>query len=150
MRAVIQRVTNSSVSIDGKIHASIGHGLLILLGIGQDDDKQDADWLVSKIASMRIFNDIQGKINLSISDIDGECMVISQFTLYASTKKGNRPSFIQSAPPDMAKQLYGYFVHQIEKRLPNKIKCGIFGADMKISLINDGPITIIMDSKNKE
>jgi D-aminoacyl-tRNA deacylase len=150
MRIVIQRVKSSSVQIDGKIHASIQEGLMILLGIEQTDGKEDADWLVSKILQLRIFNDDNGVMNLSIKDIEGEILLVSQFTLHASTKKGNRPSYIKAAKPDISIPLYEYCIEQLKKEIGNRLKTGIFGADMKVHLINDGPVTILIDSKIKE
>ncbi len=149
MRLIIQRVLSASVTIDEAIYSQINHGLLILLGVTHDDTKEDIEWLVQKIINLRIFNDEEGKMNRSIQDVQGEFLVVSQFTLYASTKKGNRPSFIVSAKPEIAVSLYENFIEEI-------IKCGlvtqtgVFGADMKVALVNDGPVTIIIDSKNKE
>jgi D-tyrosyl-tRNA(Tyr) deacylase len=150
MRAVIQRVSSANVVSNGILTGSIGRGLLILLGITVDDEKEDAIWLVNKIWQMRIFPDQEEKMNLSMKDIDGEMLLISQFTLYASTKKGNRPSFLDSARPEQAIPLYEYFKSYLEKVSATEIKTGTFGADMKVSLLNDGPVTIILDSKNKE
>lgn len=149
MKAVIQIVSESSVSIEGSIHGSIKEGMLILLGIDQEDQVDDIDWLTRKIIGMRIFSDTAGKMNLSIYDIKGSFLVISQFTLQASTKKGNRPSFIKAAKPNVAVQLYRQFCDKlkIESNLP--VKTGVFGANMKVSLVNEGPVTIILDSKNK-
>lgn len=147
MRVVIQRVSKASVTIDNNIKAKINYGLLILLGIEADDSTNDIDWLCKKIVQLRIFNDDNDKMNLSIQDIQGEILLISQFTLFASTKKGNRPSFIRSAKPEMAIPLYEKFIATLQNLLPNKVQTGIFGADMKIELINDGPVTICMDSK---
>lgn len=149
MRVVIQRVTEAAVSINEEISGKINKGLLILVGIGQDDHTEDIQWLTQKITNLRIFSDYDGKMNLSILDIKGEILLVSQFTLYASTKKGNRPSFIQSAPPTIAIPLYEQFIQSL-KETRIAIQTGQFGADMKISLTNDGPVTIIIDSKNKE
>ena len=150
MKLVIQRVKESSVEIDNKIKAEIGKGLLVLIGISQKDNKLDVEWLVNKVLNIRIFNDSDGIMNKSIIDIKGEILIISQFTLMALTKKGNRPSYIKSASHKIAIPLYNYFIKLLESKLNNKIKTGIFGADMKVRLINDGPVTIIIDSKNKE
>ena len=150
MKVVIQRVKESSVEIDNKIKAEIGKGLLILIGITQDDSKTDAEWLVNKVLNIRIFNDSDGIMNKSVVDIQGEILIISQFTLMASTKKGNRPSYIKSASHEIAIPLYDYFIDLLESKIKNGIKSGVFGADMKVNLINDGPVTIIIDSKNKE
>ncbi|MEM7103452.1 MAG: D-aminoacyl-tRNA deacylase [Bacteroidota bacterium] len=150
MRVVIQRVSKGSVTIDGKVNASIGKGLVILLGIEPEDRQEDIEWLCRKIVNLRIFNDDNGVMNLSTSDINGEYLVISQFTLHASTKKGNRPSYIKAAKPDIAIPLYEQFVKQLETVSGKPIGTGIFGADMKVALINDGPVTIWIDSKNRE
>ena len=150
MKVVIQRVKESSVEIDNKIKAEIGKGLLILIGISQDDSKTDAEWLVNKVLNIRIFNDSDGIMNKSVVDIQGEILIISQFTLMALTKKGNRPSYIKSASHEIAIPLYDYFIDLLESKIKNGIKSGVFGADMKVNLINDGPVTIIIDSKNKE
>ena len=150
MKVVIQRVKESSVEIDNKIKAEIGKGLLVLIGISQQDNKLDVEWLVNKVLNIRIFNDSDGIMNKSIIDIKGEILIISQFTLMALTKKGNRPSYIKSASHEIAIPLYNYFIELLESKLNNKIKTGIFGADMKVGLINDGPVTIIIDSKNRE
>jgi D-tyrosyl-tRNA(Tyr) deacylase len=150
MRTVIQRVSEASVAVDGAVVAQIQTGLLILLGIEDNDTPDDADWLVKKIAQLRIFSDAQGLMNLSVMDVQGELLVISQFTLHASTKKGNRPSFIKAAKPDKAIPMYESFVQQLKAVSHCPVKTGIFGADMKVRLLNDGPVTIIMDSKNKE
>ena len=150
MKVVIQRVKESSVEIDNKIKAEIGKGLLILIGISQDDSKTDAEWLVNKVLNIRIFNDSDGIMNKSVVDIQGEILIISQFTLMASTRKGNRPSYIKSASHEIAIPLYDYFIDLLESKIKNGIKSGVFGADMKVNLINDGPVTIIIDSKNKE
>lgn len=150
MRAVIQRVNSASVEVDKKIISKINQGLLIFLGIHFSDSEKDLDWLVKKIVGLRIFSDENEKMNLSISDVDGEILIISQFTLFASTKKGNRPSFLLAAKPEKAIPLYQLFIDKIEKETAKKIATGIFGADMKILLENDGPITIIIDSQNLE
>lgn len=150
MRALIQRVKKASVTIDGKIHAEIGQGLLILLGIEVEDTKEDINWLAGKIARLRIFSDENDAMNLSLQDIDGECLVVSQFTLHASTKKGNRPSFIYAAKPEIAIPLYEKLVLQIEIELNKKVQTGSFGAMMDVALINDGPVTIWIDSKKRE
>ena len=150
MRIVIQRVVEASVTIEGKIHGKIGCGLLVLLGIESEDTQEDIDWLVGKIACLRIFADLEDKMNLSLSDVEGEVLVISQFTLHASTKKGNRPSYIRSAPPEVAVPLYQAFVRTLEVAIGKTVPTGIFGADMKVALINDGPVTISIDSKRRE
>lgn len=150
MRVVIQRVSKASVSIDEKIYSAINTGLLVLLGIENDDTEKDIDWLVKKIIQLRIFSDSAGKMNLSVQDIEGDILVVPQFTLFASTQKGNRPSFIRSAKPDIAIPLYEQFISEVEKTLGRKIQTGIFGADMQIELLNDGPVTISIDSKEKE
>jgi D-tyrosyl-tRNA(Tyr) deacylase len=151
MKVVIQRVSEASVKVDGKILGSVKQGLLILLGIGHEDDQTDIDYLVNKIINMRIFSDEEGKMNLSLKDIHGEMLIISQFTLHASTKKGNRPSFINAAKPEIAFQLYKDFINASKNALGKyQIATGEFGADMKVSLVNDGPVTIMMDSKIKE
>jgi D-aminoacyl-tRNA deacylase len=150
MRAVIQRVSGASVTSEGKILSEIGPGLLILIGIEHSDNQEDIEWLSKKITQLRIFNDSEGIMNLSIRDIGGEILLISQFTLHAKTKKGNRPSYIHSAPPEIAIPLYQQFITQLEKDLGRSIGTGIFGAMMQVSLVNDGPVTILIDSKNKE
>ena len=148
MKAVIQRVSNASVKVDDKIVGEISDGLLLLIGIDEEDEKADADWLVQKILNLRIFGDEDGKLNRSVLDISGEILCISQFTLIADYKKGNRPSFIKAAKPDKAIPLFEYFKTEISKS-NLKTESGIFGADMKVSLLNDGPVTIVMDSKTK-
>lgn len=150
MRLVIQRSKNASVTIKGIVHGKIEHGLVILVGIEHEDTTADADWLAGKLVNLRIFPDEEGKMNRSIQDTDGQFLVISQFTLHASTKKGNRPSYIQAARPETAIPLYNYFIDKLrsESRLP--VETGEFGADMQVQLINDGPVTIWMDSKKKE
>lgn len=150
MRTVIQRVTHASVTIDGVIKSEISQGLLILLGICDDDTDEDIDWLVKKIPSMRIFNDENGIMNKSVMETNGEIMVISQFTLYASTKKGNRPSWFKAAKGEISTPLYLRFCEKMAMATQKDIKTGEFGADMKVALVNDGPVTICMDSKNKE
>ena len=150
MKAVIQRVSSASVTIENKIVAQINQGLLILIGIEDSDNQEDINWLTTKIANLRIFADENEVMNLSVKDINGEIIVVSQFTLHAATKKGNRPSYIKAAKPEIAIPLYEKFVSQMENELSKKIQTGQFGADMKVSLINDGPVTIIIDSKNKE
>jgi D-aminoacyl-tRNA deacylase len=150
MKIVIQRSLEASVTIDHQIHGEIEHGLVVLVGIEHADTQEDADWLIGKLLNLRIFNDEEGKMNRSIQDTQGEFLIISQFTLHASTKKGNRPSYIQAARPETAIPLYDYFVEELRKVSQTKVATGIFGADMKVQLINDGPVTIIIDSKNKE
>ncbi len=150
MKLVIQRVSQASVTTDSKIVAEIQKGLLVLVGIEDSDSPEDIIWLSSKITNLRIFADENEVMNLSVKDVDGEIIVVSQFTLHASTKKGNRPSYIKASKPEIAIPLYESFVKQIETELGKKIQTGIFGADMKVSLINDGPVTIVIDSKNKE
>ncbi|MGM0944295.1 MAG: D-aminoacyl-tRNA deacylase [Bacteroidota bacterium] len=149
MIVVIQRVSESSVKIDGKIKAEIGVGLMLLLGIEDADGQEDIDWLSKKIVNMRIFPDEVGVMNRSLLDINGEILLISQFTLHASTKKGNRPSYIKAAKPDVAIPLYESMIQSLERELGKKIGTGEFGADMKVALVNDGPVTIVVDSKNK-
>jgi len=150
MRAVIQRCKYVRLGIDQNLYSSIGNGLLILLGIGNSDNDEDIKWLSGKISRLRIFSDSEGKMNRSVQDIKGEIMVVSQFTLFASTKKGNRPSYINSAKPDVAIPLYEKFIEQMKQDSGLEVKTGKFGADMKIELLNDGPVTIIIDSKNRE
>jgi D-tyrosyl-tRNA(Tyr) deacylase len=150
MKIVIQRVSKASVTINDVKVANIQKGLLILLGIVDDDTQEDFEYLVRKTANLRIFNDENSVMNKSLIDVDGEAIVVSQFTLYASTKKGNRPSYIKAAKPDIAIPLYENFVKSLEKELNKKVQTGEFGADMKVELLNDGPVTIIIDSKNKE
>jgi D-tyrosyl-tRNA(Tyr) deacylase len=150
MRAVIQRVSRASVTIDGNIKSQIKTGLLVLLGIEENDTEKDIEWLVKKIIQLRIFSDADDKMNLSVQDINGDILVISQFTLFASTKKGNRPSFLRSAKPDIAIPLYEQFIGETEKQFGKKIFTGEFGADMKVELLNDGPVTIVIDSRNME
>lgn len=150
MKIVLQRVSSASVTIDNRVVADIQKGLLILVGIVDTDRQEDIDWLVGKITKIRIFDDENQVMNLSIQEIDGEIIVVSQFTLHAATKKGNRPSYIKAAKPDNAIPLYENFVKSLELVFGKKVLTGVFGADMKVSLVNDGPVTIIMDSKNKE
>ena len=147
MRIVIQRVSEASVRIDGAIVGQIEQGLLILLGIEHGDTEKDADYLIQKLINLRIFSDADGKMNLSVQDVNGGILVVSQFTLHAATKKGNRPSYIRAARPEQAIPLYEYFVAEIQNQYSGTIQTGKFGADMKIGLVNDGPVTIIMDSK---
>ncbi|MCC9017325.1 MULTISPECIES: D-aminoacyl-tRNA deacylase [Flavobacterium] len=150
MRIVLQRVSEASVTIDQKKVADIQKGLLVLVGIEEADTQEDIDWLVGKIVKMRIFGDENDVMNCSIQDIDGDIIVVSQFTLHASTKKGNRPSYIKAAKPDFAIPMYENFLKSLEKEFTKKIQAGIFGADMKVSLVNDGPVTILIDSKNRD
>lgn len=150
MRAVIQRVKKAQVDIQKKAHAEIGQGLLVLIGIEEADRHEDASWLAKKIVNLRIFDDNEGVMNLSVKDINGEILVVSQFTLHALTKKGNRPSYIKAAGPDKAISLYEDFQKEVVLELGKKIKTGIFGANMQVFLINDGPVTILIDTQNKE
>lgn len=150
MRAVIQRVINASVTIEGKIHSQIGKGLLILLGIEDTDNDEDIQWLSSKIVNLRIFDDADGVMNESVKAQNGEILLVSQFTLHASTKKGNRPSYIKASKPDVAVPLYAKMIQQLSADLGKPVGTGIFGADMKVELINDGPVTIVIDTKNSE
>lgn len=149
MRIVIQRVSEANVKIDNRICGQIETGMLILLGIEHDDDQTDADWLIQKVCNLRIFSDSEGKMNLSIDEINGRFLVVSQFTLHASTKKGNRPSYIQAARPEQAIPLYEYFIRELSNASKTEVETGKFGADMKVSLVNDGPVTILIDSKNR-
>jgi D-aminoacyl-tRNA deacylase len=149
MRAVIQRVSNASVAVDGQCVGSIDIGFLILLGVTHEDTEQDANWLASKVTQLRIFSDDEGKMNLDLSQVGGRILVISQFTLFAATKKGNRPSFIEAAGAEKANGLYTYFSNLLEQLLNQPVERGVFGADMKVSLVNDGPVTLIIDTKNK-
>ena len=150
MKVVIQRVSQASVTIDNKIVADIHKGLLVLVGIEDLDNQEDSNWLASKIVNIRIFGDENDVMNLSVKDVDGDIIVVSQFTLHAATKKGNRPSYIKASKPEVAIPLYENFVLQLEKELGKKVQTGIFGADMKVLLLNDGPVTIVIDSKNRE
>lgn len=149
MIAVIQRVTSASVTIDGSVHSRIGWGLLILLGIEEADHDEDIEWLSAKIVNLRIFNDEAGVMNVSVKDTGGDILVVSQFTLHASTKKGNRPSYIKAARPEKAIPVYEQFISAVSAHLGKSVPTGVFGADMKIELVNDGPVTILMDTKNK-
>ena len=150
MRAIIQRVSSASVTIDGKIHSSIGKGLLVLLGIEDADNEEDIQWLSGKIVNLRIFDDAEGVMNESILDQQGEILLVSQFTLHASYKKGNRPSYIKASKPEHAIPVYEKMIAQLANDLGKPINTGVFGADMKVELLNDGPVTIIMDTKNRE
>ena len=150
MKAVIQRVYQSSVTIDSEIVAEIQQGLLVLVGIEDADTQEDINWLTSKIANLRIFPDENDVMNLSVKDCDGDIIIVSQFTLHAATKKGNRPSYIKASKPEIAIPLYEKFVSEMELEIGKKVQTGQFGADMKVALVNDGPVTIIIDSKNKE
>lgn len=145
MKFVIQRVTEASVKVDGKVCGAIDHGLVVLIGIGHEDTKEDADKYLKKLVNLRIFSDEDDKMNLSLKDIDGQLLLISQFTLYGNCKKGNRPSFVDAGKPDAAEALYNYIVDEAKKQV-NNVATGIFGADMKVSLVNDGPVTIVMDN----
>lgn len=150
MRVLIQRVKNASVTIDGEIFSSIGKGLLVFVGICEEDNREDIEWLTKKISNIRLFDDENGVMNLSVGDIDGEVLVVSQFTLMASTRKGNRPSYIKAAKPEISVPLYEEFCTEMELAVNKRVKRGVFGADMKIALLNDGPVTIFIDSKNRE
>jgi D-tyrosyl-tRNA(Tyr) deacylase len=150
MRAVIQRVTRASVTIDSKVHSAIEEGLLVLFGIEDADTDEDIEWLSGKIVNLRIFNDNDGVMNICVKETGGNILLISQFTLHASTKKGNRPSYIKASKPDIAVALYEKMIQQLSVDLGKEIRSGIFGADMKVELLNDGPVTIVIDSKNKE
>ena len=146
MRVVVQRVKHASVTINGTVNGKINNGFLVLLGVQSTDSEQDVDYLVKKVTNLRIFSDENDKMNLSLKDVNGELLIVSQFTLYANCKEGNRPSFVEAAKPDLAIPLYEYFVSECKKIIP-VVETGIFGADMKVNLLNDGPVTIIMDSK---
>lgn len=150
MITVIQRVSEASVTIERHIKGKIGKGLMILLGIEEEDNQEDIDWLVRKVLNLRIFDDEDGVMNKSLLDVDGDILLISQFTLHASTKKGNRPSYIKAAKPEIAVPIYNNFIKVIVRELKRDIQTGDFGADMKVSLVNDGPVTIIIDTKNKQ
>ena len=150
MRAVIQRVTKASVTIEGKINGQIGNGLLVLVGIEDADTNEDIEWLSSKLVNLRIFNDENEVMNISLKDVGGDILLISQFTLHALTKKGNRPSYIKASKPEIAIPLYEKMINLLENDLGKTIQTGIFGADMKVELLNDGPVTIVIDTKNKE
>ncbi|MCY7153132.1 MULTISPECIES: D-aminoacyl-tRNA deacylase [Streptococcus] len=147
MRIIVQRVKKAQVSIEGQVQGEINQGLLLLVGVGPEDQKEDLDYAVRKLVNMRIFSDVEGKMNLSVKDIEGEILSISQFTLFADTKKGNRPAFTGAAKPDMAEALYQEFNQELAKEVP--VQTGIFGADMQVELVNDGPVTIILDTKNR-
>jgi D-tyrosyl-tRNA(Tyr) deacylase len=150
MRVVIQRVSKAKVKVDGKITGQIGQGLLVLLGIEDADTQEDIQWLSNKMVNLRIFNDENGIMNRSVIEVNGDILLVSQFTLHASTKKGNRPSYIRASKPDFAVPMYEKMIVQLERDLGKKIQTGIFGADMEVELLNDGPVTIVVDSKNKE
>jgi len=150
VRIILQRVSEASVTIDNEVKGQIDHGFLILLGIEHEDEQSDADWLIQKINNLRVFTDNEGKMNHSIQDLKGSILLISQFTLFASTKKGNRPSYIQAARPEVAIPLYSYFTEELKRITQLTVETGVFGSDMKVALINDGPVTISMDSKNRE
>lgn len=150
MRVVIQRVKQASVEISGNVHSTIGKGFLILVGVDEVDEDEDIQYIASKVAALRIFQDEEGKMNKNIIEVGGECLVVSQFTLFASTKKGNRPSFMRSAKPERAVEMYAKFVHELQNKCGMPIQTGEFGADMAVALINDGPVTITMDSRAKE
>jgi D-tyrosyl-tRNA(Tyr) deacylase len=150
MRAVLQRVSEASVTVQNKIISAIGNGLLVFVGIEENDNDEDIEWIAGKISRLRIFNDEEGVMNKCINEIEGDIIVVSQFTLHASTKKGNRPSYLKAAKPDIAIPLYQRFIEQLEKEIKKKVLTGEFGADMKVALLNDGPVTILIDTKNKE
>ena len=150
MRSVIQRALEASVTIDGEVVSRIGPGVLVLLGVEEADDSPDVEWLAAKTAKMRIFSDAEGKMNLSVAETGGEVLVVSQFTLHASTKKGNRPSFIRAAAPDHSEPLYEAFCAAMEREIGKPVARGVFGGDMKIALVNDGPVTIVIDTKARE
>jgi D-tyrosyl-tRNA(Tyr) deacylase len=150
MRALVQRVSEAAVVVEGKVHASIGPGLLVFLGIEHEDTKEDAEWIAKKLSSLRIFDDSEGVMNLSVNDSNGQALVISQFTLHAKTKKGSRPSYIRAANPDLAIPLYEYFIDCMHDAVKRSVRSGVFGAHMKVSLVNDGPVTIWIDSRQKE
>lgn len=150
MRIFIQRVKNASLSIDGVVHGKINHGMLVLVGIEHEDTQEDADWLISKLINLRIFSDEEDKMNWSIQQVSGQLLVISQFTLHASTKKGNRPSYIRAARPETAIPLYDYFIQKLRIQSKLTVQTGVFGANMQVQLINDGPVSIFIDSKNRE
>ena len=150
MRAVIQRVSKASVTIDNKIYYQIENGLLVLIGIEDADNAEDIEWLSGKIVNLRVFNDDNGVMNVSVKDINGDILAVSQFTLHASTKKGNRPSYIKASKPEFAIPMYEKFIQQLSNDLGKTVGTGFFGADMKVELLNDGPVTIIIDTKNRE
>ncbi|GAA0874126.1 D-aminoacyl-tRNA deacylase [Wandonia haliotis] len=150
MRVVVQRVSEASVKIDGVIKGAIHQGMMVLLGIEHDDSEEDIDWLVAKLSGLRIFSDAEGKMNVSIREIKGSFLVVSQFTLHASTRKGNRPSYVRAARPELAIPMYELFIERLKKSSGLEVQTGEFGADMKVALINDGPVTILIDSKTRE
>lgn len=150
MRIVIQRVSEASVTVEGSVTGAIQKGLLVLVGIEDADTDEDITWLSNKIVNLRIFNDAEGVMNLGVNDVDGDILLVSQFTLHANTKKGNRPSYIKASKPDIAIPMYEKMIRQLETDLGKKVQTGVFGADMKVRLLNDGPVTILIDSKNKE
>lgn len=150
MRIVLQKVSSGSVKVDGKTVGEINQGHVILLGIEDADTQEDVDWLIKKIAQLRVFNDESGKMNKSLEDVEGDLLIISQFTLHAKYKKGNRPSFVHAATPEYAQKMYEQFVESARKRMHGKVETGIFGAMMEVNIVNDGPVTITMDTKNKE
>ena len=150
MRLLIQRVTHARCHIGGSVYSEIGKGFVVLVGVGMDETQEDIDWLAKKLVQMRIFDDAEGVMNLSVQDVEGEVMIVSQFTLHAMTKKGNRPSWIKAAPEAISKPLYEQFVMKVEELLSREVATGSFGADMQIELTNDGPVTIWIDSKNRE
>ena len=150
MRTIVQRVREASVAVDAKCVAEIGQGMLLLVGFEDADTPDDLEWTAQKVANLRIFDDAEGVMNRSVKDVEGELLVVSQFTLYASVKKGNRPSYIRAAKPDVAVPLYESFCETMRQYLGKRVKTGIFGADMKVSLVNDGPVTIVIDTKHKE
>lgn len=149
MKIVLQRVLEANVTVDSKIISQINQGYVILVGIEEEDSEEDADWFAKKVSNLRLFSDNEGKMNIDINEVQGDILVISQFTLHAKTKKGNRPSFVHAASPDKAEPLYLYFAEQLQKFVSQKVALGQFGADMKVALINDGPVTLVIDSKNK-
>lgn len=150
VRSVIQRVSRASVTIDGRVYSGIGHGLLVFLGIEDADGEEDVNWLSGKIVNMRIFDDANGVMNLSVKDKEGEVLVVSQFTLHASTRKGNRPGYSRASKPEIAIPLYEKMIRQLSAELAREVKTGVFQADMKVELVNDGPVTIVIDTRNKE
>ena len=150
MRIVIQRVKEASVTISGEVHSAIGHGMLILVGVEDCDSEEDVDWLVKKASQLRIFDDANGVMNCSITDVAGRALVVSQFTLHASTKKGNRPSYIRASRPEHAVPMYELFCQRLSQAIGNPVGTGVFGADMQVALVNDGPVTICIDSQNRE
>lgn len=150
MRTIIQRVSHASVKVDGKVTGAIGNGILMLVGFEPEDTKEDFEWMTKKVTQLRIFNDENGVMNVDVNQVDGEILVVSQFTLHASTKKGNRPSYIKASKPDLANHQYENFLNVLQTNFNKKIQTGIFGADMKVELLNDGPVTIFIDTKNKE